>query len=218
MPPRVPIEEARQAMERMCNWHNMSVAEHLQIIRNSLQPLIVPFVELVNDIESCLTVRGHYRNFDMGNGFSTYRILPLMDDGSIRAEQARSAMDALDEIQVVEHNIGKDENFIFKGALRLGMQLERISIRPFEPLVAAEKSRRKSASETRKKTTKINDDQWLLVRKYIQQRIKAGDTAAKACDRVASQLRTGTFKALPSVRIETAAKTIQNRWSVRNQQ
>jgi len=52
------------------------------------------------------------------------------------AEQARDAREALRLLQAVEYNLGGNQDTLLRNALLLGRYLERIEIRPFEPLAS----------------------------------------------------------------------------------
>jgi hypothetical protein len=135
---------------------------------------------------------------------------------------AIDAMHAKLIIQRMSQVLGNPEfnnqivQYVINDALRLGGILERIHVRPYEPIVKAELSRRKKRGERRKQETILTDRQWNLVKDFISRRTVGGVSAAKACSQASAQLSTGTFPKLKGKRIEISPKSLQNLWSNRN--
>lgn len=137
-------------------------------------------------------------------------------------EYVNDANEAVCQIRVLEHHIAADDSltgdlqWVVQNAYRLGRTIERMQIRPFEPIVKTELSRRKKRGARKKTETRLTDPQWKLVEEFIRRRRAAGDSAAKACDKASAQLLTGTFPRLKDQEIEISSKRLQNLWSERN--
>jgi hypothetical protein len=180
----------------------------------------------IQEIVECVTP---YLQFDdqIVSG-SSYLALPIPGQKLVRVadnisaewhEYVNDANEAVTQIRILKHHIAEDDSlagelqWVVQNAYQFGRTVERMQIRPFEPIVATELSRRKKRGIHRKHEKRLSDSQLKVVMDYVKRRTQKGDTAAKACSQASAQLLTGTFPRLKGKAIEISAKRLQNIWS-----
>ena len=206
VPKHITIEESQKLL---LDWFEKpsgarSIRDWLNGHLAGLAKIISPYRDAKGGTEYAL---------DLGDGWQGYH---LADD---LPEKVLDAIDCQNEIRVMQSHIAEDNSlegdlgFVVDAAFRLGRMTHKLQIRDFEPLVRAELGRR-----DRKKGTGalLTDEQWQLVKNYIDRRVRRGLSAAKAAEEASSQLRTGSFNDLLGQAIEIQAGTLANRYSKRN--
>jgi len=130
-PKKMAGDELGAALDQWADEANRPASEHLQAIRDSLKQIAMPFLD--GPCSDQQTHAGRIRVLDVGEGPQRFSEKPDLD------EQARDAIEALEIVRAVAHNLDGNQDLLFRTTLRLGRLLERIGVRQFEPLVALRK-------------------------------------------------------------------------------
>lgn len=213
------IREVLSTMKKMAEEPDLPISEWLENIRTYLTGFILPYAEevLPDDPKP-----GAIYAEDLGKGRQVFRISDSLVEGTPEYEAAMDAIQALRDVHMLATGMTDDETpirslrYLIDSTFKLGRTMERILIRPYEPLVATEISRRTKRGKKRKNEGRLTDAQWKLVKAFIQKRVDAGSSASKACDEVSAKLLTGTFPRLQGKTIDLSTKSLQNKWSRRN--
>lgn len=108
--------------------------------RSGLAEVIRPHVALLEILQPHLS----YKSLDIGDGYRWYAL------SADAPEEVRDAIDAMNGLRVLEHHVGEDDTLTPQGQLawvvqfayRFGRIVERMEVRPFEPLVAESLARK----------------------------------------------------------------------------
>ncbi len=190
-PPELSVDEKEAALDSMVDAQNQPASERLQEIRCSLREIVWPFLEGPYEPSEATAMRdARFCAIDLGDGVKTYKVLPTLYGRNWKVERALNALDALEQIRVVEHNLdGGKQDFLFRSALRLGMLCERIQIRAFEPLVVSGKKAIARASKGGKASRRLTAEQEKLALEIIKEKQTGGVSKSAACVRAAADLK-----------------------------
>lgn len=170
---------------------NRPATTDLDRIRHGLWEYVRPWLDGPLNTEACRQQGVTVRVLDDGHGPRPYRSKPMLDRQEQWLQDAiRDAFNALNEIRVIRHNLrpGGNLDLVFRAAYQLGRLCERIGIRPFEPLVAAEKGRLAGARKAAAITNEAHAELRPQYQAEVDQLMAAGSKYSPACESVASKL------------------------------
>ena len=128
-------EEFEAGLDRMVAEGQRANSGRLQEICDSLKSLAIPFLEgplSKGDID--YRKLGSIKRLDFGNGPQVFRELDALHNGSIEANQAHDAIQALQEIETIKACFARnaETSMLMMASVKLGGILARVKIRPFE--------------------------------------------------------------------------------------
>lgn len=179
--PRLTDDEVEAALDRMVEDLGKPAIESLSEIREWLKPIAMAVLEGPLEKDKTSPAPGAtYRNLDLGEGPQIFRVR-LPENGSVETEQALNAIEALDEIRVVELNVGSNQDFLFRATLRLGRLIERIHVRRHEPHAQCGHKVLEAASAGGKLNASLTPEQKKEAAEKVAALISEGESQNVAC-------------------------------------
>ncbi len=130
-------------------------------------------------------------SIDFGDGPAAYS---FDAENSVEQNEAlQDSVDALSKIRVIRSNLcaGGNRDFAMREMFGLGRCVERIQVRPFEPLVDSGRKTKERAIKGGKSSAKLTGAQKTLAKKIIaDEKKRAGVSRKAACDRAAALLKS----------------------------
>jgi len=190
---KISFDELDEKLREHCEEFEKPATERIKEIREWLFSVLKPHITGPISREKARSDPGYHRPLNDGSGSKIYTLVPGItdkDNASVEAQEVQGALDALYNLDVIAHNLeAGNVDSIIRSSIALGMLIERISIRRFEPDTRRGKKVLESARTGGKLNASLTPDQKKSAVASVAALISKGESQNNACRAVAKELQ-----------------------------